>query len=94
MADTEARKAWERENTERINMKLNRRTDADILQALEGKQKQTEIKRLLRIAIHADEKADGFIVLHIPKSLHRDLIAEAKRESVDLETLVIYKLTH
>lgn len=33
------------------------RTDADILAALAGKQKQTEVKRLIRVGL-ASEKAD------------------------------------
>ena len=42
-----------KENTTFIGLKLNNRTDADILAALDGKQKQSEIKRLLRIAIQS-----------------------------------------
>lgn len=48
MSETEARRAWSAEHTTQISLKLNNRTDADILSALEGKQKQTEIKRLIR----------------------------------------------
>ena len=56
MADSEAKKAWMRENTTHIGLKLNNRTDADILAALEGKQKQSEIKRLLRIALQSEKQ--------------------------------------
>lgn len=48
MPDSEAKKAWIAENTTSVKVKLNHRTDADILAALEGKVKQTEIKRLVR----------------------------------------------
>ena len=51
MAETQSRKDWIRQNTTFIGLKLNKHTDKDILDALEGKQKQTEIKRLLRLAI-------------------------------------------
>lgn len=48
MAETQARKDWTKENTTFVGLKLNNRTDRDILEALEGKPKQTEIKRLIR----------------------------------------------
>lgn len=48
MAETQARKEWTKENTTFVGLKLNNRTDRDILDALEGKSKQTEIKRLIR----------------------------------------------
>ena len=48
MAETQARKEWTKENTTFVGLKLNNRTDKDILEALEGKPKQTEIKRLIR----------------------------------------------
>ncbi|MBQ7858057.1 MAG: hypothetical protein IJ351_05420 [Oscillospiraceae bacterium] len=56
MADSEAKKNWMRENTTFIGLKLNNRTDADILAALEGKAKQSEIKRLLRIALQSEKQ--------------------------------------
>ena len=43
MPDSEAKKKWIKENTVFIGLKLNKRTDADILGYLEGKQNQTEI---------------------------------------------------
>ena len=46
--DMEKRKKWERENTVVITMKLQRSTDADILEYLIGKSKQTVIKTALR----------------------------------------------
>jgi hypothetical protein len=51
MADSQAKRDWMKANTTVITLKLNNKTDADILAALEDKQKQTEIKRLLRIAL-------------------------------------------
>ncbi len=56
MSDSTAKKEWMKLNTTIIGLKLNNNTDQDILQALEGKQKQTEIKRLLRIAISQENK--------------------------------------
>lgn len=44
-----------KENTTFIGLKLNNRTDADILAALDGKSKQSEIKRLIRIALQAEK---------------------------------------
>ncbi|MBP3900133.1 MAG: hypothetical protein J6D53_01555 [Blautia sp.] len=52
MPESNARKEWTKQNTTFIGLKLNQRTDKDILDALDGKSKQTEIKRLLRIAIN------------------------------------------
>jgi hypothetical protein len=52
--ESEAKKKWMKENKTFIGLKLNHNTDADILEALQGKQKQTEIKRLLRIALQSE----------------------------------------
>lgn len=54
MAETQARKEWTKENTTFVGLKLNNRTDNDILEALEGKPKQTEIKRLIRQGMKHD----------------------------------------
>lgn len=54
MPDSAAKRAWVAQNTAFIGLKLNLHTDADILAALEGKPKQTEIKRLLRAALEAE----------------------------------------
>jgi len=54
MPDSESKKEWMKQNTTFIGLKLNLKTDKDILDALDGKQKQTEIKRLLRLAIHSE----------------------------------------
>lgn len=45
---SEKKKQWEKENTVFIGMKLQKRTDADILEFLEGKPRQTIIKAALR----------------------------------------------
>ena len=54
MAETQARKEWTKENTTFVGLKLNNRTDKDILEALDGKSKQTEIKRLIRQGMKHD----------------------------------------
>jgi len=54
--ESDARKKWTKENTVFIGVKLQRSTDADILQFLEGKQNQTEIKRALRLLIETERK--------------------------------------
>jgi len=54
MAELKSRMEWEKINAPRITLKLNRNTDADILAALDGKPKQTEIKRLIRIALKVE----------------------------------------
>lgn len=56
MPESEARRAWSAENTTFIGLKLNNRTDADILKALAGKPRQTEIKRLVRLGLDAEKK--------------------------------------
>lgn len=55
MPDTAAKRRWDAQNTTIVTLKLNHRTDSDILSALEKKPKQTEIKRLLRAALEAEE---------------------------------------
>ena len=58
MPDTEAHKKWAKENTSFIGMRLQRRTDADILEKLESvPSKQGYIKDAIRAAI-AREKED------------------------------------
>ena len=44
-------KKYDQANTKKITLKLNHKTDADILEAIDGKPAQTEIKRLIRKAI-------------------------------------------
>lgn len=52
------RLAWDRENTVRISIKLNKRTDADLLEFLEGsgEPRQTIIKRALRALLEESKK--------------------------------------
>lgn len=47
-----AKERYDARTAQFISLKLNKGTDADILQALEGKPKQTEIKRLIRLALN------------------------------------------
>ena len=60
MGETEARKEWVKNNTVFIGMRLQKSTDADILEQLDraaavGVGKQTEIKRLIRIGLEAEK---------------------------------------
>ena len=48
MGATPAQTAWRKENTVMVSIRLQKSTDADILQFLDGKQKQTIIKAALR----------------------------------------------
>nr|DAT94087.1 MAG TPA: hypothetical protein [Caudoviricetes sp.]DAV43488.1 MAG TPA: hypothetical protein [Caudoviricetes sp.]DAV81160.1 MAG TPA: hypothetical protein [Caudoviricetes sp.] len=54
MPDSEAKRAWAAQNTTFIGLKLNNNTDTDILAALEGKARQTEIKRLIRLGLEKE----------------------------------------
>jgi len=56
IAEGQAHREWTKANTTFIGLKLNNRTDADILAVLEGKAKQSEIKRLLRIALQSEKQ--------------------------------------
>lgn len=52
IADTEAKKRWDKENTVFIAVKLNRNTDADIIEAIGNPpSKAGRIKELIREAI-------------------------------------------
>lgn len=52
------RLAWDKENTVRFSIKLNKRTDADLLDFLEGsgEPRQTIIKRALRALLEETKK--------------------------------------
>ena len=54
--DSEAKKQWQKENSCHLSIRLMNKGDADIISALEGKQKATEVKRLLRLGIEADKE--------------------------------------
>lgn len=58
MPESDAYKKWSREKTVIVTMRLQKSTDADILEFLEGKAKQTEIKKAIRfyIAHHPEEE--------------------------------------
>lgn len=56
MPDSDAKRTWDSKHTTFIGLKLNNSTDTDILSAIEGKSKQTEIKRLIRLGIACAEK--------------------------------------
>ncbi len=48
-------KKYDKNNTVFVGLKLNIKTDDDILKALEGKAKQTEIKRLIRMGLESEK---------------------------------------
>lgn len=48
MPESEAKKKWQKENTEFIGVKLQKSTDADIIEYLDGKVKNAVIKAALR----------------------------------------------
>ena len=55
MPDSEAKRRWDAENTTQIRLKLNKKTDADILEKLDNvKSKQGYIKELIRADIKKD----------------------------------------
>lgn len=51
MPDSEAKREWTRENTKFVGLKLNNRTDADIIEWLGKDNKQGKIKDAIRKAI-------------------------------------------
>lgn len=57
MADSKAKAAWMKENTVLIAAKLNRRTDADIIEAIERSDGPvaSRVKELIRKGIEAEE---------------------------------------
>ena len=91
MGERESKKQWDAENTERVSLKLNKNTDADIIKALDNAPKQTEIKRLIREGMKkADEmtKEDSMRVFgelsDRDKVLYVELIRSyRKMDSVD-----------
>ena len=46
-----AQEKYDKENTIRISLKLNKNTDDDILKAIDTANKQSSIKKLIRIAL-------------------------------------------
>jgi hypothetical protein len=59
MAHSEAHKAWMKENTVVISIRLQKNSDAAILAYLDGKNKQGEIKRALRLLIETEKEKAG-----------------------------------
>lgn len=57
MPDSKSKRAWDAQNTTFVGLKLNNRTDGDILDALAGKPRQTEVKRLIRAGMQAENIA-------------------------------------
>lgn len=57
MADSQAKKDWMKQNTVLIAAKLNRRTDADIIAAIEGSDGPvaSRVKELIRKGIEAEK---------------------------------------
>ena len=53
---TTPQEKYDKENTRFIGLKLNKKTDKDILNAIEGMPMQTELKRLIRIGIENSKK--------------------------------------
>lgn len=54
---SEAKTKWDNENTVRVNIKLNKNTDADIIQAIEdADSKQGFIKEAIKAYIKTDTK--------------------------------------
>ena len=51
-----AQKKYDQANTRFVGLKLNVKTDADILAAIDGKPMQTEVKRLIRKALGTEQK--------------------------------------
>lgn len=58
MPDPESKKRWDAENTKLITIKLMRRTDQDVIEYLEGKNKRTLICTAIReyIENHKEEQ--------------------------------------
>lgn len=47
---------WRSENSRQVNIRLMANGDADILAAIDGKQAQQELRRLIRLGIEEDRK--------------------------------------
>lgn len=59
--ESEAKRKWQKENTVMIPVKLQKSTDHELIAFLEGKQKQTIIKKALHeyIVNHPDEAEEN-----------------------------------
>lgn len=57
MSFTEAEKKWKEKNTVMVVMRLQKSTDADLIEAINSaKSKQGEIKRLMRIGLACEKE--------------------------------------
>ena len=56
MAEPKAHAEWQKKNTVKITARLQRSTDADIIQYLEDKAAATEIKKALRLLIEKEKE--------------------------------------
>lgn len=57
--DTEAKKRWDKENTFFIGIKFQKKTDQDVIDFLEGKNKRDTVCEAIRFYMaHATQKAD------------------------------------
>ena len=86
MAQTEAYKQWAKDNTVMITMRLQKTTDADILQFLEGKSKQTIIKDALREYIKNHTPAED----DIPEGYICTLVGNKYKREDDPDDLYLY----
>ena len=59
MADRDAHREWMKQNTVMINARLQKSTDADILQYLQGKSIAAEIKKGLRLLMENEKTEEG-----------------------------------
>lgn len=59
MTKYKAQAKYDAVNTKFYGLKLNLKTDADLVAALDGKAAQTEIKRLLRLALAVEKFTKG-----------------------------------
>lgn len=58
MGESEAKRNWRKENTVMLSVRLQKSTDADILEYLRGRPAQTEIKKGLRLLITETKKEE------------------------------------
>lgn len=54
--ETASQARYNKENTIHIGLRFNKKTDADIIEAIKDKAKNTEIKRLIRLGLEAEKK--------------------------------------
>ena len=63
MGEYESKKRWDRENTVSVGVRLMRKADADLIEAIsEKKSKAAELKRLARLGLEREaENSPGTI---------------------------------